>query len=78
MTREEEIIQESRIVFPSNELREYQVGFELGAKWADEHPKDNLVDIDEFLRKAHIYLINKGLLHNSIECDDFDKAMKGE
>lgn len=40
--------------------------------------ENNLVDVDEFLKKARIYLINKGIVHSSTEFDEFDKTMKGE
>ena len=78
MTREEEIKQAAEEYSGKDSFFHYAHihGFELGAQWADEYPKDNLVEIDEFLKKARIYLINKGMVHNSIELDEFDKAMK--
>ena len=55
-----------------------RLGFRAGVCHADAHPAPNLVDIDEFLKKARIYLINKGMVHSSVELDEFDKTMKGE
>ena len=59
MTREEEIIN------AANELcnsfrggKTYKLGFEIGVKWADEHPKSPWISIDEDLPCNHKELLN--------------------
>ena len=58
MTREEEIIN------AANELcnsfsggKTYKLGFEIGVKWADEHPKSPWISVDEDLPCNHEELI---------------------
>jgi len=81
MTRKEEIIGESYKVYPLNSDK--RQAFIRGAKYADQNPKDNLVDIDkvcEWLDK------NIGDYYTTCEFEqwfdemfiDLRKAMKGE
>ena len=60
MTREEEIIN------AANELcnsfrggKTYKLGFEIGVKWADEHPKSPWISVDEDLPCNHEELLSK-------------------
>ena len=62
------------------------LAFEMGAKWADEHPKDNLVDIDKACDTIK-YLLGGYIIRNfhsgdsyDIDkiIDDFKKELKGE
>lgn len=60
MTRQEEIrnaIDKIIPIFPSRNGRTYEqalmaTGFEAGARWADEHPKEGLVDLSQVWHNA--------------------------
>ena len=59
MTREEEIIN------AANELcnsfrggKTYKLGFEIGVKWADEHPKSPWISVKDDLPCNHEELLN--------------------
>ena len=83
MTREEEIKQaaDGFGLWSAGEAM-----FKLGAEWADEHPKDNLVNIDyacEVIK--HLlggYIIRNFHFGDSYDMDkfidDFKKELKGE
>lgn len=70
MTRKEEI------KIASEDMGLWQVGsamFQLGAEWADAHPRKGLVDIEkvcEWLKKGG-YFVN-----NTETMEDFRKAME--
>ena len=58
MTREEEIIN------AANELcnsfrggKTYKLGFEIGAEWADEHPKSPWISVEDDLPCNHVELL---------------------
>ena len=62
MTREEEIIN------AANELcnsfrggKTYKLGFEIGVKWADEHPKSPWISVEDDLPCNHEELMAKRL-----------------
>lgn len=85
MAREEEIKRMSRIHCTPNDESLLNKGFIRGVQWADEHPKDNLVDIDKVCKfienKAYIY-VEFSALGVYVDTDslikDLRKAMKGE
>ena len=71
MTREKEIIEkaskESEIYYKVNDNYGdcFHGGFIDGAKWADEHPKPEMVNKQEFIEKACDWLV--GNAEDSVE-----------
>ena len=64
MTREEEIINAANELFNSfRGGKTYKLGFEIGVKWADEHPKSPWISVKDDLPCNHEELIiDDGLL----------------
>ena len=83
MTREEEILERVNLEYPSKFFIDgnsydlnlpQRTAFCLGARWADEHPKDNLVDIDkvcEFIKSNGYCLDYEDLDYDVIVAFDF-------
>lgn len=75
MTREEEITNAALEEFyPYNQEDENRDGFIIGAKWADQHPRKGLVDID----KACEWLNEHTVLSEKWIIEDFRKEMMEE
>ena len=59
MTREEEIINAANELCNSFRCgKTYKLGFAIGVKWADEHPKSPWISIDDDLPCNHKELLN--------------------
>ena len=83
MTRKEEIKKGAFDAFPNEGWERQRVSFVQGALWADEHPKEGLVDIDkvcEWLKEmmqGHIVLeVLTGEHYEADLIKDFKKAME--
>ena len=78
MTRKEEIEQAAeKNTLEKNQGHHYLdwfYGFNNGAQWADEHPKENLVDIDYVCE----WLKENTLLRKTFIDETFKQAMKGK
>lgn len=60
MTREEEIINATNELCNSfRSSKTYKLGFEIGVKWADAHPKSPWISIDDDLPCNHEELLLK-------------------
>ena len=90
MTREEEIKEQST-KYMWNQRKSHFEGYDIeyafraGAQWADEHPKDNLVDIGKVYKfidnKIYSYVEFSALgvcVDTDMLISDLRKAMKGE
>ena len=59
MTREEEIINAANELCNSfRGSKTYKLGFEIGVKWADEHPKSPWISVEDDLPCNHEELLN--------------------
>lgn len=62
MTREEEIINAANELCNSfRGSKTYKLGFEIGAKWADEHPKSPWISVEDDLPCNHEELMSRRL-----------------
>lgn len=62
MTREEEIINAANVLCNSfRGGKTYKLGFEIGAKWADEHPKSPWISVEDDLPCNHEELMSRRL-----------------
>lgn len=57
MTRKEEIIQKANEMIPI-ELVPFKKYFIRGAEWADKHPRNGLVDVDEVCQYLESILLD--------------------
>ena len=75
--RDDEIFKAAR---EHSDNRDARMSFSCGARWADEHPRKGLVDID----KVYKWLEENLHMYNTSECrgdriafvEDFKKAME--
>lgn len=86
MTREEQRIEEAKNRFSDDQI--YPISkmyaFVEGVKWADEHPKPEMVNKQEFIEKACEWLLNNAHLYvyattkekRALMFDNFKKAME--
>ena len=75
MTRDAEIQEQAKLakrefIARHNWSGNQETGFKEGAKWADQHPKPNLVDID----KACEWLSNIPIEDMNYKYNDFDTS----
>ena len=68
MNREKEIVQQSIKEFPR--FAERRVGFIIGAKWSDEHPKEGLWDSEKVCKFIKDYA------PIDYDCDGFIEKLK--
>ena len=93
MTRDEEIHKTANTIstnigkdidedYICNDEYDFTIGFECGAKWSDEHPKEGLVSIDkvcEYLKSLVYQDFAGGPLERTFSDEDieeFKKAME--
>ena len=81
MTRQEEIINRSIEYGKENpseydderyDLSDLEFAFEEGAKWADQHPKEGLVDVErveQWIKDCFAFLNDAG--HHNFKVDKF-------
>ena len=74
MTREEEIINAANELCNSfRGSKTYKLGFEIGAKWADEHPKSPWISVEDDIREDIRGYCNRDCIYcDNGRCDMWD------